>query len=151
MTSCDKLFFISLCGFWQTFSAVSESEGIAATSVKGLQSSWHTRVLISQGIIFSLWMPIQIFVMILRCVWTFNSITSNAKVSILPLTLTKQTANISQITASSCCQCSVCGGCCAAAMLEMWNDYKYGNIMWYKSVYNVMWKFRVQKCTPNIW
>lgn len=142
MTSCDKLFFISPCGFWQTFSAVSVSEGIAATSVMGLHSSWHTRILFSQGIIFSLWMPIEISVMILRCVWAFNSIMSNAKVTVSPLTLTKQTANISQVPAPSCCQCSVSGGCCAAAMLLVWDDYKCGHITCYKLVYNVIWKYR---------
>lgn len=72
-------FSSALWGFWQTFSAVSVSERTAATSVMGLHSSWHTWVLISQGIIFSLWMTIQIFVMILRCVWAFNSITKQCQ------------------------------------------------------------------------
>lgn len=85
------------------------------------------------GHYFSLWMPIQIFVMILRCLWAFNSITSNAKVAVLPLTLAKQTANISQVTASSCYQGSAFGGCCAAAMLVLWNDYKYG-----KKIYTIL-------------
>lgn len=147
MTSCDKLFFISPMGLLADLfcsQCVREDCCYICHGIAQLMAYMSTYL---SGHYFSLWMPIQIFVMILRCVWAFNSITSNAKVTVLPLTLTKQTANISQVTASSCCQSSVSGGCCAAAMLLVWNDYKYDNIIYCKLIYNVIWKFSGQKST----
>lgn len=116
-------FSVALCGFWQSLSTARVPERVAATCHR-IVLSWHTQVLFPHGIFSSsFWIPTQVFVTIfIRCVWVINCITIYDKVSVLPLNPTKQTASISQVTGSGCCQDDGSGGSGAAEMLFVLKD-----------------------------